>query len=430
MADVVRELKDKAAQATTKGKLPAALEAWRQVVEVAPDDLAARQKVAELLIRLNQRDEAINAYEDVARRYAQAGVFFKASAVCRIILGIDPKHQRTQELIATLFARSEKPLPSKPGAPKPGTEAAPTTAATAAPSENAEVDVDLDIEVVAPPTASGLPSIPLFSMLNAAELKQVLATAMEVRSWGVGEVLVSEGSPGDAMYALVEGTVGVYRGHGTPDERRVASMSAGDIFGEVALVAGTSRVATVVTENGAVALEFSRAAMEQVIAKYPRVGESLEQFARERLLANMMRASVVLGELPDSARRQLAARFTPRTFANGQTIITEGQPASAVHMLLRGRCAVKHQSGNSYPDLREGDLFGEVAVLTDGPATATVIASGPVVTLEIGVDEFKSLVLNDFGASMAVKALVKTRLERTARYDRVHSMTRFADRRV
>ena len=49
MSDAVRALKDKASELAAKGKSEAALETWRQVVTAAPDDLTARQKVAELL---------------------------------------------------------------------------------------------------------------------------------------------------------------------------------------------------------------------------------------------------------------------------------------------------------------------------------------------------------------------------------------------
>jgi hypothetical protein len=44
--------------------------------------------------------------------------------------------------------------------------------------------------------------------------------------------VVVEGAPGDSMFALSEGTAGVFRGHGGPNARRVASIAPGDIFGE------------------------------------------------------------------------------------------------------------------------------------------------------------------------------------------------------
>jgi cAMP-dependent protein kinase regulator len=433
MSDAVRGLKDKAVELTTKGKLPQALAAWQKVTEAAPDDIGARQKVAELFVKLGQKSEAVKSYEDVARRYAEMGLFFKASAMCRLILTLEPGHQRTQDLIASLYSRSKAPLPTKPVAttppPPPAEAAAPidieVEVASAPPEE-----LEIEIEVIAPPTASGLPSIPLFSMLSEAELKELLGTAMEVRAYQPGEVVVAEGASGESMFALVEGEAGVFRGWGTEQQRRVAAMGAGEIFGEVALVSRAPRVATVVTDTEAVVLEFPREAMAKVIKLHPGVGTMLEQFYRERLLANMMRASPILRSLPEASRKALSARFRPRPFTDGQLIITEGQNFGSVHMLLRGVCTATHQSGERYPDLREGDLFGEVSVLTDGPATATVTAVGPVLTLELSGEEFKTIVLKDAGAAMAVKQLARTRLLRTAHLDREHGIVAGQDIRV
>ena len=86
-------------------------------------------------------------------------------------------------------------------------------------------------------------------------------------------------------------------------------------------------------------------------------------------------------------------------------------------MVLRGTCAVSHQSGERYPDMHEGDLFGELSVLMEGPATATVRALGPVLTLRLPASGFRERVLKDAGAALAVKKEAKLRLERTRAID-------------
>ncbi|MCU0695539.1 MAG: cyclic nucleotide-binding domain-containing protein [Myxococcaceae bacterium] len=403
MGDAVRELKDKATELTLKGKLPAAIEAWQKVVAAAPDDVPARQKVAELQSKAGRFADSVATYEEVAKRYAEKGLFFKASAVCRLIQGSDPAHQRTLDLIASLYARSKPATPPKP---------------VATPAPEPEVIIDLD-EPIAPPTASGLPSIPLFSMLSEAELKEVLRTSMEVRAFVKGDVVVSEGAPGDSMFALSEGAAGVFRAHGTPNARRVAAIGAGDSFGEVALVSGASRVATVVVESEtAVALEFPREAIYDVARRFPPVRQRIEAFTRERLLLNLMRANPVLRALPESSRAALQAAFRVKRANDGEALVTEGSAATGVSMLLRGVCLVTHQSGERYPDLKEGDLFGEVSVLTGGPATATVTAMGEVLTLQVSAEAFTAIVLSDPAAALAVKTLAKQRVDRTAQYDK------------
>jgi CRP-like cAMP-binding protein len=136
-----------------------------------------------------------------------------------------------------------------------------------------------------------------------------------------------------------------------------------------------------------------------------------------------MRASPILSALPEADQKVLSQRFKPRAFADGQRVIAEGQPPGAVYVLLRGVCLATHASGKRYPDLREGDLFGEVSVLTEGPATATVTTAGPVLTLELPGEQFKALVLANPAAAQAVNVLAGERLTRTAKFDQ-------ADRRV
>lgn len=400
MSDV-RGWKDEAAGLVAKGRVPAALELWKKVVAATPDDIAARQKVAELHAKLGQKAEAVKAYEAVAGQYAAKGQFFKASAVCRLVLGLEPGHQRTQDLIATLYARDKATTPlTKPNRPAPV----------------AELAIDIEVELPVPPP-EGLPTIPLFSTLTRDELKDVLNTSMEVRAFGPGAVIVAEGAAGDSMFAVVEGEARVFRGWGTPTQREVAQVATGDIFGEAAMVSGAPRLATVVTVGDAVVLELRREAMGQVIARFPRVGQMVDAFYRDRLLANVLRASPVLRLLSEAAKRSLSAQFQSCTFVDGQRIIAEGQPADSVHLLLRGVCAVAHAAGQRYPDLREGDLFGEVSVLTDGPATASVTAQGPVLTLRLSGQAFTALVLSEPAAQAAVNQLAAARLDRTGRLD-------------
>lgn len=387
----LRALKDKATELTAKGKLPAALEAWQAVAAAEPEEGGSHQKVAELFVKLDQKAHAVRAYEEAARRFAKKGLFFKASAVCRLVLALEPGHQRTQEMIAALFAR--EPLVKPPQA----------QAQTPVPDPSPE-----------------LPSIPLFSTLTRDELKEVLSSGMEVRVFAGGEVVVAEGSAGDSMFALSEGEASVYRGWGTTEQRKVAQVATGDIFGEAAMVSGGTRLATVVLDGPGVALEFSREPMGRIVNRFARVGHMIDAFYRERLLANVLRASPIFKALPEADKQALSSAFQPSTFVDGQRIISEGQPADSVHLLLRGTCAVSHQSGERYPDLREGDLFGEVSVLSDGAATASVAAIGPVLTLRIPAGTFKARVLASPSAAFAVKTMAKWRLARTAKLDQAN----------
>lgn len=70
-----------------------------------------------------------------------------------------------------------------------------------------------------------------------------------------GEVIIRQGDPGDCMYDIRWGRVGVYSGYGTTDEKKLAELGADDFFGEMELLDKTARSATVVALESGTQLE-------------------------------------------------------------------------------------------------------------------------------------------------------------------------------
>jgi len=81
--------------------------------------------------------------------------------------------------------------------------------------------------------------VPLFAELGADEL-QAIAGAMREQTFAAGETVTVEGMPGDAFFVVESGEVEVV----VEGERR-ATLHAGDYFGEIALLMGSERTATV-----------------------------------------------------------------------------------------------------------------------------------------------------------------------------------------
>jgi CRP-like cAMP-binding protein len=84
-----------------------------------------------------------------------------------------------------------------------------------------------------------LSRIPLFEELDAAEL-QSLADSMHEANVPAGAIVTAEGGPGDGFFVLASGEAEVSVGGQTR-----ATMKAGDYFGEIALMLGSDRTATV-----------------------------------------------------------------------------------------------------------------------------------------------------------------------------------------
>ena len=421
MSDAVNRQLERATQLLTAGKLPAALEEFRRIVQAVPGELAARQKIAEILARQGQVPAAVAEYTEVVKRYAEQGEFFKATAISRVILTLDPKHQLAQQLLADMYA-------GRVGGPavKPGAGAALQAGSIGLASQtppplpghaNEEPPEEIALEELLPeaepplPPRDALPNIPLFSSLTTEGFMAVLNTAMDARTFRAGQPIVTEGEPGGSMFAIAQGSVSVWR-----QAQRVAVMGEGDFFGEMALFSRGPRMATVKADTDVVVLEFPREAMTALMTRYPGVRTRLAQFHRERMLANLMRANPLLQLLTEPQRAALSAAFQPCSFAPNEVVLAEGTAGLGVFLLLRGRCAVSqgHRPG-AYPDLVEGDAFGEISVLTKLPVSVTVKAQDAVLALRVAAEDFRTLVMSNPEVAKRVQQLASERMTRTAK---------------
>lgn len=256
--------------------------------------------------------------------------------------------------------------------------------------------------------------MPLFSALGREAFLEVLSK-MERRVAPPGERIVREGEPGTSMFVLVEGAVEVVRQMEDGQAKAVARMGEGEFFGEMALVVEGPRLASVVATEPTELLELSRERMAEVIARYPAVGEVVQQFFRERLLRNVMRSNPLFAELPEELRQSVMDAFTPLTVEQGELILGRGRPSQALYLLLRGRCTVFHEHVDGretpYPDMAEG----EISLLRSGLVTASVRASTPCTLLKLERDTFEQLFTQKPELRQKLEALGVERQQRTAR---------------
>lgn len=89
-----------------------------------------------------------------------------------------------------------------------------------------------------------------------------------------GEIIIEEGTEGDSFYVLLSGLVTV---HSEKDGRKVklAELSQGAVLGEVALLTGEPRTATVTASSPATLARFPEDGIRDILGRYPKVKELL-----------------------------------------------------------------------------------------------------------------------------------------------------------
>src|SRR5262249_31784180 len=117
----------------------------------------------------------------------------------------------------------------------------------------------------------------LFADLGDAELGQV-ARFGQLRSARAGDVLTREGASGYSFFVILAGTVDVDRG-----DRRLETLHAGDFFGEMAIVGGGRRNATVTAASTVELFVVFGTAFRSLEQQHPESAELIKRTVAERL---------------------------------------------------------------------------------------------------------------------------------------------------
>ena len=103
----------------------------------------------------------------------------------------------------------------------------------------------------------------------------------------------------------------------------------------------------------------------------------------------------LLEGIPEEPRRRVLAAGRLRRFARGEVIFHEGDPGDTLHLISKGRVAIRVTTPvgevATIAVLGPGDFFGELALLTPGPRSATVTALEAAETVAIHRDTFEDI---------------------------------------
>jgi CRP-like cAMP-binding protein len=132
--------------------------------------------------------------------------------------------------------------------------------------------------------------------------------------------------------------------------------------------------------------------------------EKIELLRRIPLFAECTKAELI----------EVAISADEREAASGRDLTEEGQRGREFFILVAGEVAVR-RGGRKLADLGPGDWFGEIAILTHKPRTATVTATSPVRLLVISDRAFRRVVETTPRIALKVLRNVAARLEHDAR---------------
>ncbi len=362
----------------------------------AMNDLKARRARADAHAATGDVTAAIAEYATIARAYAGAGLVLRAIGVCKRVLELDPRHHETLGMLAELCASTGRPTHDELGDP---ITLDPDEAVLVPPLPDDVDDDAIDIDACAAamtPRAPGSVAperhieVPLFSSLSPAGFRALVERAS---AWQAddGALIVAQGEEADSVYVVVRGAARVER-----DGVEVARLGPGTFFGEMALLSRKPRAASVHAVGPTELLELPRAALEELATRDEGVRHALERFCRARLIDNLARFSPLFAGVDAATARRALSGFAARKLAPGALVVEQGRPAPGLFIVLDGCLEVAATTDDERAvlcQLGPGEVFGEMSLLSNDGASASVTAQGAATVLVLPRVAFTELVL-------------------------------------
>ena len=123
-------------------------------------------------------------------------------------------------------------------------------------------------------------SNPLFQGMAPDELVAILQ-GLNLHTFEPGDIIISQGDPGDSLFILTTGTVKAF-----VNNKFVKDLEEGSFFGEVAILTGQPRTATITAKTQCELLELDRGTLDAISISHPHVQQVLQDFAALRMRKN------------------------------------------------------------------------------------------------------------------------------------------------
>ncbi len=264
-------------------------------------------------------------------------------------------------------------------------------------------------------------AIPPFSALDEGVLAAV-AEASRVLRIGPGEHLVETGEVADALYVVLSGHFAALAEPGDPDDAALARLGSGAVIGEIAVLSGGTRSATLRALEDAEVAAIDGERFIALLEKEPSLGAQLARTASDRLLATRLRRQLAV-LFPDADVTELAAtldRTDIVSVAPGEVLFSEGDDAGAAYLVISGRVRVLRRDRDGaivepVGEIGTGELVGEHALLADAPRDATVLAARRSQLARLRRSDFEAFLLDHPSTMLTVVRRLVARQEDTRR---------------
>ncbi|MGL3823515.1 NAD(P)-binding domain-containing protein [Sphingopyxis sp. R3-92] len=209
--------------------------------------------------------------------------------------------------------------------------------------------------------------IRIFADVSPLQMREFMLDS-KVAFYRTGDVVFEKDEPGSSLFAIADGQALVEVAPGV-----TVPIEEGSIFGEVGLISGRKRGATIRAGADSIFVEVSRTAALKLMGSVPGAKRVINRISLERQLLQIFKGGLTVEDLAPVVDDAEVIRVPA-----GKVVLQEGDEGDDVFVIRSGSMVVEKDIGGKPIFLRylpAGSYFGEMAVLSGAPRNATVKAA-------------------------------------------------------
>lgn len=253
-----------------------------------------------------------------------------------------------------------------------------------------------------------LKEIPLFSELKDEEFAE-LCKHIKLRRFMKNSSIIRQGDKGDNFYTIVSGRAKVVVSEESGTEKIVGTLSTGDSFGETALIEKGPRTASVITLTPAAVFEINREGFEKFLASNT---ENKEKITGKIRLGKMLLSSPVFAFMSQKQISYLIKNLKPERIKAGTTVFKQGDAGDKFYIIQEGSIHLErfeHSARTLDLILKQGNFFGEIALVKNIPRTATAETVNDCLLFSLDKETFCNIIGNALFVGKELDSIINER---------------------
>ncbi len=252
-------------------------------------------------------------------------------------------------------------------------------------------------------------NVPLFASMSKLQLRELLLDS-SLLNLQPGDLVFKKNDYTTTFFSIVTGAVEIDI-EGTDGQISPITLSQGQYFGEMGLISGRRRTATVRAKHPCILLETPRKAMLKLMASVEAVNQNIDQAFIRRAISTYLAPQLSY----EAVTELITGGVETRKYNARQVLFQEGDTADELYLIRKGSVTISTKQNDkeiilSY--VTAGNYIGEMALLNDAPRSATVTATVLTEVLVLNANTFKTVLSKNPQWQAAMQAQVVKRVSK------------------